>query len=466
MAQCVRSDGRVVTFDRRAGRFFDAAAVEEKFGVPPASIPDYLALVGDSADGYPGLPGWGARSTAAVLQRYPHLEDIPDRVSAWDVAVRGAASLARTLAEHRDEALLYRELATLRTDAPIPQSDAEQLRWNGRGPARPSPALAVRLRCAGPPAGSALPDRTAGRSETPSRPRPRSGSPYASISRYVAWCGAGAATMPMDLLGMPTSNQRLPSREVTMAPPSMAMTPAAQMSQVERPLPLHVGVEAAVGDVGEAQGGAAHRARDAHGSSVARVLAREARAWQAQVHDGVPDALLAGIVDGHAIKEGALPGDGVEELITDGIEDHAEQRLAIDDEADADREEGDAVGVVDGAVERVDDPESLRLGARGTRFLGQYRIAGEGRADDLEDGRLAQVVDLGDDVLLALVDDALEPLVVIDVDGPRRARRLDGHLELAVKVGVGHRPDASRTCGDGSARRAGQSQTMLSRSAA
>jgi 5'-3' exonuclease len=145
MAQCVRSDGRVVTFDRRAGRFFDAAAVEAKFGVPPASIPDYLALVGDSADGYPGLPGWGARSTATVLQRYPHLEDIPDRVSAWDVAVRGAAGLARTLAEHREDAVLFRELATLRTDAPIPQGDAEQLRW--RGVDRDAfEALAVRLR--------------------------------------------------------------------------------------------------------------------------------------------------------------------------------------------------------------------------------------------------------------------------------------------------------------------------------
>lgn len=145
LAQCVRPDGRVVTFDRRAGRFFDAAAVEEKFGVPPASIPDYLALVGDSADGYPGLPGWGARSTAAVLQRYPHLEDIPDRVSAWDVSVRGAASLARTLEVQRRDALLYRELAILRTDAPIPQTDPEQLRW--RGVDRDAfEALAVRLR--------------------------------------------------------------------------------------------------------------------------------------------------------------------------------------------------------------------------------------------------------------------------------------------------------------------------------
>ena len=145
MAQCVRDDGRVLTFDRRAGKFFDRAAVEEKFGVPPASIPDYLALVGDSADGYPGLPGWGARSAATVLQRYPHVEDIPDSVSAWDLSLRGAASLARTLKERRDEAMLYRELATLRLDAPIPQREPEELRWRGVH-APDFEALAVRLR--------------------------------------------------------------------------------------------------------------------------------------------------------------------------------------------------------------------------------------------------------------------------------------------------------------------------------
>jgi 5'-3' exonuclease len=145
MAQCVRADGRVLTFDRRAGRFMDAAAVEEKFGVPPASIPDYLALVGDSADGFPGLPGWGAKSAAAVLQRYAHLEAIPDTVAAWDVHVRGAASLAAVLREQRADALLFRELATVRLDAPIPQQDPEELCWHG--PDRPAfQALAERLR--------------------------------------------------------------------------------------------------------------------------------------------------------------------------------------------------------------------------------------------------------------------------------------------------------------------------------
>lgn len=145
MAQCVRTDGRVVTFDRRAGRFYDAAGVEEKFGVPPASIADYLALVGDTADGFPGVPGWGARSSAAVLQRYPHIEEIPDSVSAWDLSVRGAASLARALKEHRAEAMLYKELATLRTDAPIPQTEPDELRW--RGVDREAfEAMAIRLR--------------------------------------------------------------------------------------------------------------------------------------------------------------------------------------------------------------------------------------------------------------------------------------------------------------------------------
>ncbi len=145
MAQCVRPDGRVVTFDRREGKFYDAPGVAEKFGVAPASIPDYLALVGDAADGFPGLAGWGARSTATVLQRYPHLEDIPDSVGAWDLRVRGAASLARTLKEHRDEAMLFRELATLRTDAPIPEHDPEELRWRGVD-GEAFEAMALRLR--------------------------------------------------------------------------------------------------------------------------------------------------------------------------------------------------------------------------------------------------------------------------------------------------------------------------------
>jgi 5'-3' exonuclease len=144
MAQCVREDGRVVTYDRRKRAFVDADGVRDKFGVSPASIPDFLALVGDSSDGYPGLPGWGAVSTATVLRRYPHLEDIPDGIGHWDVSVRGGAALAAALREHRDDAYLYRELALLRLDAPIPQRSIEELRWRGV-PRGPFEALVERL---------------------------------------------------------------------------------------------------------------------------------------------------------------------------------------------------------------------------------------------------------------------------------------------------------------------------------
>ena len=129
LAQCVRGE-RVVQLDRRTRELRDEAAVQQKFGVPPASIPDWLALVGDSADGFPGLPGWGAKSAATVLARYRHLEHIPKLAIEWDVPVRGALRLATTLAEQREHALLFRELATLRADAPI-GVDVDALRWTG-----------------------------------------------------------------------------------------------------------------------------------------------------------------------------------------------------------------------------------------------------------------------------------------------------------------------------------------------
>jgi 5'-3' exonuclease len=129
LAQVVEG-ARVVQLDRRTGTVRDEAGVHAKFGVAPASIPDWLALVGDSADGYPGLPGWGARSAATVLARYQHLERIPDLASAWNVSVRGAAGLAATLAAQRDRALLFRTLATLRADAPI-GVDVDGLYWTG-----------------------------------------------------------------------------------------------------------------------------------------------------------------------------------------------------------------------------------------------------------------------------------------------------------------------------------------------
>jgi 5'-3' exonuclease len=129
LAQCVRGE-RVVQLDRRTREQRDEAGVRARFGVSPRSIPDWLALVGDSADGYPGLPGWGPRSAAVMLARYEHLERIPAQAAQWDVPVRGAPRLATTLAGQRDRALLFRELATLREDAPVDAS-VDALRWTG-----------------------------------------------------------------------------------------------------------------------------------------------------------------------------------------------------------------------------------------------------------------------------------------------------------------------------------------------
>jgi 5'-3' exonuclease len=125
----VRGD-RVVQLDRRTREVRDEAGVWRKFGVAPGSIPDWLALVGDAADGYPGLPGWGPRSAATVLARYQHLEHVPKLAARWDVPVRGALRLATTLAEHRERVLLFRELATLRLDVPL-GADVDALRWTG-----------------------------------------------------------------------------------------------------------------------------------------------------------------------------------------------------------------------------------------------------------------------------------------------------------------------------------------------
>jgi 5'-3' exonuclease len=133
LAQCVRGT-RVVQLNRRTRELRDEAGVVAKFGVPPESIPDYLALVGDAADGYPGLPGWGAKSTAAVLARFGHLESIPEDSGAWHVNVGGAGTLAATLARERHHALLFRTLATLRTDLPLFDS-VDDLHWQGATPA-------------------------------------------------------------------------------------------------------------------------------------------------------------------------------------------------------------------------------------------------------------------------------------------------------------------------------------------
>ncbi|MGI8984990.1 MAG: 5'-3' exonuclease H3TH domain-containing protein [Acidimicrobiales bacterium] len=134
---------RVVQFDRRAKVFTDEAGVQAKYGVLPESIPDWLALVGDSADGFPGLPGWGKTSASAVLARYFHIEEIPEHHFRWDVTVRGAARLAGVLNTQRDLALLFRDLATLRSEAPV-LAGVDDIRW--AGPTDGLEEMATRLR--------------------------------------------------------------------------------------------------------------------------------------------------------------------------------------------------------------------------------------------------------------------------------------------------------------------------------
>ncbi len=142
LGQCVR-DGRVVQFDRRkGGTVVDEAAVTAKFGVSPSSIPDYLSLVGDSADGLPGLPGWGAKSTSTVLARWGTIERVPQDFHDWEVTVRSAATLSANLREHYDDALLFKDLATLRVDRSLLRS-VDDLRW--RGPTVDFPAVCAVL---------------------------------------------------------------------------------------------------------------------------------------------------------------------------------------------------------------------------------------------------------------------------------------------------------------------------------
>ncbi len=141
LGQCVRGT-RVVQLDRRRNITRDEDGIVAKFGVRPASIPDYLALVGDASDGYPGLPGWGAKSTAAVLAKFQHLEAIPEDARDWRVNAASAATLAATLARERDHAFLFRDLATLRTDIPLFDS-VDELKWGG--PREEFSAIGARL---------------------------------------------------------------------------------------------------------------------------------------------------------------------------------------------------------------------------------------------------------------------------------------------------------------------------------
>lgn len=145
LSQCVVGE-RVVQLDRRKRETRNEQGVVARFGVGPKSIPDYLALVGDSADGFPGVPGWGEKASGALLGRYKHLEHIPTAAPQWDVPVRGAARLSASLEENRELAVLFRTLATLRTDVPV-FNDLDELRW--RGPAAEFEHVARRLGVSG-----------------------------------------------------------------------------------------------------------------------------------------------------------------------------------------------------------------------------------------------------------------------------------------------------------------------------
>ena len=151
---------KVVCLDRRRNITLDDAGVREKFGVPPASIPDYLALVGDAADGIPGIPRWGAKTAALVLDRYGQIENIPDDPEQWDVRPRGAQAVAASLAERREEAALYKRLTTLRFDVPLTET-LDELRWNG-APKQEYQALCTELGFDGM---MNLPSRWAGEAE-------------------------------------------------------------------------------------------------------------------------------------------------------------------------------------------------------------------------------------------------------------------------------------------------------------
>ena len=356
MAQCVREDGRVATYDRRKRLLVDADGVREKFGVSPASIPDFLALVGDSSDGYPGIPGWGAVSTATVLRRYPHLEDIPESVRMWDVSVRGAATLAVALRERHEEAMLYRELALLRLDAPIPQRSVEELRWRGVprrsfgswwSASRPQRSRAVSL--------AGLTDRSL---QTRDPALPARGPDQRSSARSAAWWAAGAAMMPVARVARVRSNQGPPSVEVMVAPPSAAMSPAAAMSHNDnpphwmkasnRPLATH--------DMPSAE------------LPIDRVTRTALRTASSRFANPVPGNAIEMTPStssrrdawmGWSPSPGAPAEHGAEQVLAHRIEDHADGRPATDHEGHAGAEVGDARGVVDGAVKRIDDPDAV-----------------------------------------------------------------------------------------------------------
>ena len=347
MAQLV-VDERVVLLDRRRRITYDEPAVMVKWGVPPSSIPDWLALVGDSSDGYPGLPGWGAKSAAAVLARYGSLEAIPAKASAWDVkSLRGAPVLAATLRERWDEVQLYRSLARLRTTedgVDIPQQSVDELRWRGHATGRMEGVLRRRGACRSTRAAP-----TAGWTE---------GDAYFLTRRSSSGVVDAGARGCRSSGSCATGRTRaLPARSVTVAPPRSAIRPAAATSHEREPALLDERVEPAVADVGE-------RTAPPSPSSAGRGSALrtdpgagdQRRPGERHRDDEIGQRLLVGGLDRLAVeRRRPVVGRG-ERLAPDRVVDDPDDRAAGLDQRDRDAEERDAVGVVDRAVERVDDP--------------------------------------------------------------------------------------------------------------
>ena len=233
MAQLVRDD-RIVLWDRRRNLTYDDAGVRAKWGVPPTSIPDWLGLVGDTSDGFPGLPGWGAKSAAAVLTRYGHFEDIPPKASAWEVPGVGgsrAMTLAATLRDHWAEALLYRDLARLRTadDGVV----IRQQRRRGASLGRRAPRASGRRSARSGAWTGWRGGRIAGWTRTEGR-RSALRGPSQPEQRRVVRGGRGDDA---DRAGLGRNDRTTGRRliEVTVAPPRSAISPAAATSQADSP---------------------------------------------------------------------------------------------------------------------------------------------------------------------------------------------------------------------------------------
>ena len=249
LAQCVR-DGRVVLRDRRRDLVYDDAGVRAKWGVPPAAIPDWLALVGDAADGFPGIPGFGAVAASTLLAAFGTLEGVREApVRRWPASVRGAARLAGRSASSWADALLFRQLATLRARRPAPRAAADELRWPGTDAGAWGRSATAGSSRAAPPAAS-----LAGRVGLPrGATRREPGVPAAGGRRHRAGAGrdhpGGLAEQLQQarvvggrgrqqahpVAAAPRSNHGPPAMSVTIAPARSAIRPAAAMSQGERP---------------------------------------------------------------------------------------------------------------------------------------------------------------------------------------------------------------------------------------